>query len=84
MAAKDSFPLVRLALPTKASRFQSDARALHRAGESKEARHYRDGEDRCDQRKSLDDFMRLLEANNAGTPRRHGVVTFPGNIRTKV
>jgi hypothetical protein len=37
-----------------------------------------------DQSQSLDDFMRLLEANNAGTPRGNDVVTFPGNIRKKV
>ena len=36
-----------------------------------------------DQSQSLDDFMPLLEANSAGTPRGNGVVTFPGNIRKK-
>jgi integrase len=36
-----------------------------------------------DQSQSLDDFMPLPEANNRGTPRGNGVVTFPGNIRKK-
>lgn len=36
-----------------------------------------------DQSQSLDDFMPLPEANNGGTPRGNGVVTFPGNIRKK-
>ena len=37
-----------------------------------------------DQSQSLDDFMPLPEANNGGTPRGNGVVTFPGNIRKKL
>jgi len=36
-----------------------------------------------DQTQSLDDFVPPAEANSLGTPRRNGVVTFPGNIRKK-
>jgi hypothetical protein len=36
-----------------------------------------------DQSQSLDDFMGLRDANRVGTPRRNGVVTFPGNNRQK-
>jgi integrase len=36
-----------------------------------------------DQSQSLHDFMGVPEANNVGTPRGNGVVTFPGNIRKK-
>ena len=36
-----------------------------------------------DQSQSLDDFLRLPEANNVRTPDGNEVVTFPGNIAKK-
>lgn len=36
-----------------------------------------------DQSQSMDDFLRLPEANSTRTPDGNGVVTFPGNIAKK-